>query len=82
MEESNDNGKIIGALLIGVLLGGAFAILLAPDKGERTRKKFSEKGNDLADALKEKAEEFLEEIKKEVKERANEFMKKAEKGTE
>lgn len=77
MKNSNNNGKLVGALLIGAAIGGALGILFAPDKGSETRKKISAKGNDLTDAMKEKVEELLNEFKKDagtVKEKANEFM--------
>jgi gas vesicle protein len=66
MENSNNAGKMIGALLIGAAIGGALGILFAPDKGSETRKKLCAKGEDLTDGMKEKFNDFLEEIKKEV----------------
>jgi gas vesicle protein len=50
----NNNGKIIGALLIGVAIGGALGILFAPDKGSVTRKKLIAKGEDLKVVVKDK----------------------------
>ena len=66
MENSNNTGKMIGALLLGAAIGGALGILFAPDKGSETRKKLYSKGEDLTDGMKEKFNDFLEEIKKEV----------------
>ena len=66
MENSTSTGKIIGALIIGAAIGGALAILFAPDKGSETRKKLLAKSDDLTGDLKEKLNEFLEEMKKEV----------------
>lgn len=76
METSNNTGKLIGALLLGVAVGGALGILFAPGKGSETRKKLSEKGDDFTDAMKKKFNDILEQIKKEVdtaKDKADEF---------
>ena len=76
MENSNNTGKLIGALLIGAAVGGVLGILFAPDKGSETRKKIAGKSEDITDALKEKFNDFIAEMKKEaesVKEKAHEF---------
>lgn len=65
MEDSNNTGKLIGALLIGAAIGGVLGVLFAPDKGSETRKKIAGKTHDLTDALKEKLDNFLSETKKE-----------------
>ena len=65
MEDSNPTGKIIGALLIGVAVGGILGIQFAPDKGSETRKKIAGKTGDLTDLLQEKFEAFLEQAKNE-----------------
>ena len=72
----NNNGKLIGALLIGAAIGGVLGILFAPDKGSETRKKIIGKADDLTDSLKEKFSALLEDAKKEIelaKEKAHEF---------
>lgn len=73
---SNDTKKVIGALLVGTIVGAAIGILFAPAKGTETRKDIADKGEDFTDTLKDKFNEFLESIKKEyemVKEKAVHF---------
>lgn len=77
MENSNNTGKLIGAVLIGAAIGGVLGILFAPDKGSETRRKISDKGHDLTDAMKDKFKSFVDEVKREVgtaKDKAMEMM--------
>ncbi|MES2799246.1 MAG: YtxH domain-containing protein [Bacteroidota bacterium] len=54
MSSSNNTGKIIGAVLAGVAIGGVLGILFAPDKGSETRKKILAKGEDFKDLVQDK----------------------------
>ena len=77
MENSNNSGQVIGALLIGAAIGGALGILFAPNKGSVTRKKIMGATDDLTESLKEKFDALLEEARKEfeaAKEKASEFV--------
>lgn len=76
MENSN-TGKIIGALLFGVAVGGVLGILFAPHKGSKTRRKLSAKGADFTESMKEKFNTLMDEVKKEaevISEKANDIL--------
>ena len=62
------SGKVLLGLLAGVAAGALLGILIAPDKGSVTRKKISKKGDDYADALKEKFNEFMDNISEKIEE--------------
>ncbi len=68
MGNSNNTGKVLGAIFLGAAIGGALGVLFAPDKGTETRKKISKKGNELTGAVKEKFESIVDKFKKEVNE--------------
>ncbi len=64
MENSNDTGKLVGALLIGTVIGGALGVLFAPHKGSEIRKKISGRSDDITDSMKNKFNDFVDEVKK------------------
>lgn len=64
--KQNNTAKIVGALLVGGLIGVGLGMLFAPDKGSETRKKMAQKGEDLSDTIKNKLNDLIDELKKEV----------------
>jgi len=54
---SNNSGNIIAALVAGAVIGAGVGILLAPDKGSKTRKK-------IKDKVASSKDDFLETINK------------------
>ncbi|MBX2892784.1 MAG: YtxH domain-containing protein [Saprospiraceae bacterium] len=54
-------GNVLLGFLGGVAVGTLLGILLAPDKGERTRRKIIKKGENYVDTLKDKFDDILEE---------------------
>ena len=87
MKSSNTLLGLVAGLAVGATLG----VLLAPDKGEKTRKKIVSKTKETKDKLKESFDDFLdtvsekygslkqegEELLKKEKEEIKEKMKKA-----
>ena len=77
MKCQENQGRVMGALLVGAVIGGALGILFAPDKGVDTRRKIADRSGDLTDSLKEKLNDFIDEVKDEVgaaAAKANSFM--------
>jgi gas vesicle protein len=54
--------KLILALLAGAAAGITIGMLLAPEKGEESRKKIASKAKKLADSVLEKAEDVIDKI--------------------
>lgn len=57
-----DSGKVVAALLAGLAAGAVLGVLFAPEKGTETREKINESLADLAEALKERAEEQFDQL--------------------
>ena len=72
------SGKVLLGLLAGVAAGALLGILFAPDKGANTRKKIAKKGEDYADAIKDKLDGFLDDLTSKVDEAKEGFSDFAE----
>lgn len=62
MEESNNTGKLIRALLTGAAIGGVIGIILAPRKSSKTQKEIIKKSLEIRGVAKEKLTDFISEI--------------------
>jgi gas vesicle protein len=61
-------GKILLGVLAGVAAGALLGVLFAPDKGTVTRRKLTKKGDEYADALRDKFNEYMDTISEKIDE--------------
>lgn len=57
-----NTGNSLLAFIAGAMAGAAVALLIAPESGEKTRKRIKDKAVGVADAAKEKILDGLEDI--------------------
>ena len=57
------SSKILLGFLAGATAGAALGILFAPDKGTETRRKISEKSQDMANSMKDNFNDFVDGMK-------------------
>lgn len=77
-----NSGKILLGVLAGFAAGATLGILFAPKKGSKIRKKIVDKGENYAEDLKEKFDEFcnlLTDKFEQVKEETDEVVSKTKK---
>jgi gas vesicle protein len=71
--------KFILGALVGAVIGVQIGILIAPDKGENTRKKITKKSGEYLDEANGKLNSFIEGLTKKVTEVSGEVDKLAKK---
>jgi gas vesicle protein len=71
MDNLNGTGKLIGALVVGVLAGAALGVLFAPAKGSKTRSNIIDGAKDLADSIKKKMTDEAAALRKKAEEFEN-----------
>ncbi len=69
-------GKGLSAFLLGAVVGAAAGILLAPAKGETTRRKLKRWADDTYEEHKEYVLEHAGELKEKIKEHADDLRQK------
>ena len=77
----SDNGKVLGALVLGAAAGAVLGILFAPIKGSELREKIKDSAEDLIGELKDKineGKETLSELKEKVTSKTEDIKSKAE----
>ena len=55
-------GKVLLGTLAGLAAGALLGVLFAPEKGSVTRTKIGKKGEDYADAVKDKFNDFIDNV--------------------
>ena len=61
-KRSNNNGYVAVALVAGLAAGAILSILFAPENGEDTRRKISDKAKDLGNSAKDKYTSFKNKL--------------------
>jgi gas vesicle protein len=59
-------GKVLLSLLAALSVGAIFGVLLAPEKGTRTRRRISDNGQDMLSNISSKFDEFIESLSMKV----------------
>ena len=89
MENSNVTAKVIGAIIVGTLVGATLGILFAPYKGSRTRNRIARRTKDFtnnlsnimreeANSLLNKAEEFENMAEQKIQDLTKKVKQKAD----
>jgi gas vesicle protein len=72
-------GKVLLGVLAGVAAGALVGILFAPAKGSRTRRRILKQGENYAEGLKDKFDEYVDNVSEkfeQVKEEVSAFAQK------
>lgn len=66
-----------GALVLGALIGAGIGVLLAPEKGSKTRKTLKKEGKDIKDKLVNDFNEVKDDLSKSAKSGKEKFKEEA-----
>ncbi|NMH28921.1 YtxH domain-containing protein [Flavobacterium silvaticum] len=71
-------GKILLSTLIGIAVGAAVGVLIAPDKGSETRRKLRDNGGDYLKNLKDKYNSSIDAMTSKLDEIERESQREAQ----
>ncbi len=74
------SGKVLLGVLAGVAVGATLGILFAPDKGANTRRRISRKGDEYAEELEMKFNDFIEGLSEKFEDMKDEAARIVESG--
>ncbi len=77
--KSEEAGELLMAFVAGAAVGLGVGLLVAPDRGDRTRKKLKTNINDMSEKLREAVEDEMKQVAdgmKDVKSAVNQVMRK------
>ena len=73
-------GNVLAGILLGAAAGAVLGILMAPDKGSKTRKKITDKTGTLSNDLKNRYNDLSDSLKEKydsIRSEANEILQKS-----
>lgn len=79
---SNNGESFFAGVILGATVGAVTALLFAPDKGKRTRKKLNRKVRELNDSLDDlylKSKDSFSHLSEDVEDNLNDLAKKGKK---
>ena len=59
-------GKVLLSMLAALSIGAIFGVLMAPEKGTKTRRRISDDGHDMLSNISSKFDEFIESLSMKV----------------
>jgi len=74
------SGKVLLGVLAGIAAGALVGILFAPEKGSRTRRRILKKGENYAEGLKDKFNEYVDIISEKLEHSKEEVSAIVQKG--
>ena len=77
-QKDNSSLLFLSGIILGAVVGGTMGILFAPEAGEKTRKKLTQKGKKVWKEVQEEAKEVGERLEPKIKKMKKEISKKVD----